>query len=182
VVGRFRANRETTRATRPDGYAGEAYLALIHKLLAEETRTRESVERRASGVLAAMAVIVTVIVTLAGDRTLDSVRFERWTSFLALEAAISLLFAGVFAWLAILPRRYKVAKRSELRRIAESAVFWNGDPRIGTRRSAETLLDSLDSTREANGHKAWDLAAAMGLALIGVSLLLASAVAFVRGV
>jgi hypothetical protein len=182
VVGRFRANRETTQANRPAGYAGEAYLALILELLAEETRARDSIERRAAGVLAAMAVIVTVIATLAAGGTLDNVQFERWTSFFGVEAAVLLLFSGAFAWRAILPRRYKVAKRSELRRIAESEVFWSGDPRIGTRRSAESLLDSLDSAREANGHKAWDLAAAMGLALLGVALLASSAVAFVRSV
>lgn len=181
MPGRFRATAETTTPAKPPGYAGEAYLALILELLAEETRTRESLERRAVGVLATMAVIVTVIATLASGQALDEVSAGRWATFLAMGAGVMLLFAGTFAWRTVLPRRYKVADRAKLRTIAENPVFWNADHRIGTRRSAESLLDSLDSARTANGHKAWTLVASMGLGLIGVALLAGAAISFVSG-
>lgn len=181
MAGLFLARRAAT-SSRPPGYAGEAYLALIWELLAEETRSRDSLERRAVGVLGTMAVIVTVLATLASGQAVRVATAGRWTTFLGVEAAVILLFAGVFAWRTILPRRYKVASRHRLRTIVESEAFWAADPRIGTRRSAESLLDSLESARAANGHKAWALVAAMGLGLVGVALLAATAVAFVQGV
>ena len=177
-----RSRTATTTNVRPEGYAGQAYLALIQDLLAEETRTRESLERRAVGVLATIAVIVTVIASLAGGRALETVEppgplatlFGTWSGMV-------LVFAGVFAWLTILPRAFDVAGRESLRRITRSLAFWAADPRIGTRHSADTMLDSLVSVRDANSLKAWDLVASMGLGLIGVALLLAAAVAVALG-
>lgn len=178
--GHSRASPATTES-KPSGYAGEAYLALIRDLLADETASRELLERRAVGVLATMAVIVTVLATLLSGEGLSKVWLGPWSAFLAAEAATVFIFAGFFAWRTILPRSYRVAAISALRRIVESGAFWSGDPRIGTQRSAESLLELLASTRTANGNKAWTLAAAMGLELVAVGLLVAVVIAFIKG-
>jgi hypothetical protein len=183
VVGHFRAIRDTAARSGPPsaGYAGEAYLSLILELLAEETRTRDLIERRAVGVLAAIAVIVTVLATLADSAPLAGVRVAQWASFLGAESGLLLFWSGAFAWLTIVPRRYEVAAIDDLSRIVATPEYWAADVTIGTRRAAESHLGALASARQANGHKAWLLTVAMGLALLGVTLLAAAAFALARG-
>lgn len=180
--GHSQPKRETTTTkSRPPGYAGEAYLALVLELIAEESRGRETTERRAVGVLATIAVIVTVLVTLLGGEGLASLNLGPWATLLGAEAAVVFIFVGLFAWLAIIPRRHLVARITALRRIVESETFWSADPRIGTRRAAESHLTSLETTRIANARKSWNLAVAMLLELVAVALLVASVVAYING-
>jgi hypothetical protein len=148
--------------------------------VAEETAARESIERRAVGVLATIAVVVTVLATLLSGQGLSNVRLGPWGTLLAAEAAVVLLFAGLYAWLTILPRGYSVAKVSELRRIVAGEGYWSADPRIGTRRAAESMVDALDSTRAANGRKAWTLLVAMGLELVAVAALVSAVIAYIN--
>jgi hypothetical protein len=178
VAGLFLASGRSSE-DRPPGFAGEDYLALVLELVAEETRTRDYIERRAAGVLAAVAVVVTVAGGQIGP--LLSLQFAAWSGFFGALSAALLLYAGLFALLAIIPQRYEVASIASLERIVGSPEFWQADRYVGSRRSAEVHVETLKSTRAANGHKAWRLSVAFMLGLGAAASLVATIVALIRG-
>ncbi len=129
-----------------------------------------------------MAVLGTILTSLATGTGLDEVTLGPWTLLLAAETVVVFLFAGLFAWLTLLPRPQLAASVDSLRAISESIDFWNADPRIGTRRVAESYITLLATVRAANGLKAWNIQVAMGLIVLSIILLAVTLIAYINGI
>lgn len=160
--------------------SGVAIASLIQDQLAQERSLKDSLEARASVIIASAGTLVTLLLALVTFVSKPERNFFPVVSRSLIGAAIAgFMLAATFAILAIRPREYAVVDEKSLREMASSRVY-NTPASVGEPKIALALVQLIEKTRIGNRRKArflmWSVLAEM---LAVVFLGLAIAVTFV---
>lgn len=161
-------------------YAGQAYLDLACLALEDAREATTSLERRAAGLLTSSGAFVTVLFGLAAGVVGEGLQLRLLPRLFVTEAIVFLLWAALFAVIVQVPRTRFEASSGALLKLTADTETWQSRHWIGTRRTAESMANSLRETRRINDHKAWSLRVAFilqGLAIVMLGTGLAVAVA-----
>lgn len=161
-------------------YAGQAYLDLTRLALEDARQATASLERRAANLLTSSGAFVTVLFGLAVGVVGDGLQLPLLPRLFVTVAIVLLLWAALFSVIVQVPRTRLEASSQALLDLTISLEAWQSMQWIGTRRTAESMANSLRETRRINDRKAWTLRLAyicQGLAILMLGTGLAFAVA-----
>ena len=157
---------------------GEAYAKLIEVELVDQRAVKESLERRAGGVITTSGVLVTLLFGLG------SVITQR-NGYALPNASVPWLYVSLGAFVAAaltalvvsVPLRYRAPTVPALNKLL-TEPRWGDSPADAVKRIAATHVVVLAAYRKGNSLKAWALLAAISSEVVAV-LCLAVAVGIV---
>jgi hypothetical protein len=151
--------------------SGPAITRLIEDQLLQARTLKDSLESRASVVIASSGTLVTLLlalVTLVGRPAKNYLPLA--SRFLIVLAIAGFLAAAAFAILVVRPREYAVVDENSLRDLANSDAYSapaaEGEPRI-----ALALIGLIEKTRHGNMRKAHFLMISVIAEMIAVVVL-----------
>jgi hypothetical protein len=150
--------------------AGAAYEQLIESELREETRRKDSIERRGASLVTTTGVIVGVAFAFAPALQGKTISLPAESIAYLTFGGLSLALAIIFGIVANIPAGYEVAETESLRRLVDER-FWVGPRSLGSRRVAEVRVDEIASARAANADKSRWLRRGLTFQAIGIMLL-----------
>lgn len=145
--------------------SGPAITNLIQDQLSQERSLKDSLETRASVIIASAGTLVTLLLALVTFLSKPEKSFFPVASRSLIGAAIAgFIVAAAFAILAIRPREYAVIDEQSLREMTSSEAY-NTPASVGEPQIALALVQLIEKTRLGNKQKAhflmWSVLAEM---------------------
>jgi hypothetical protein len=134
--------------------SGPAITSLIQDQLAQERSLKDSLESRASVIIASSGTLVTLLLALVTFVSKSEKNIFPVVSRSLIGAAITgFILAAAFAILAIRPREYAVVDEQSLREMATGKAY-NTPAFVGEPQIALALVQLIEKTRFGNRKKA----------------------------
>jgi hypothetical protein len=151
--------------------SGSAIRNLIQDQLAQERSLKDSLESRASVVIASAGTLVTLLLALVALVSKpDPSSFPVASRFLIGAAIAGFLLAATLAILAIRPREYAVVDVQSLREMASSQAY-DAPASVGEPKIALAQVQLIEKTRLGNRRKARFLMRAVLAEMVAVAFL-----------
>jgi hypothetical protein len=159
------------RMLEPSGSSGPAIIRLIQDQFLQEQGIKDSLESRASAVIASAGTLVTLLFALVALVTKPGQYSLPATSrFLIGVALVAFLAAAVLAILVIRPRVYGAVDEQSLHDLAKKSAY-STPASVGEPHIADAIIDLITKARAANARKAHFLTASVVAEVIAVVVL-----------
>ena len=157
--------KDSSEPRKESAKSGPAITNLIQDQLAQERSLKDSLESRASVVIASAGTLVTLLLALVALVSKpDKSSFSIASRSLIGAAIAGFLLAATFAILAIRPREYAVVDVQSLREMASSQAY-DTPASVGEPKIILALVQLIEKTRLGNRGKArflmWSVLAEM---------------------
>ena len=159
------------RMLEPPESSGPAIIRLIQDQFLQEQGIKDSLESRASAVIASAGTLVTLLFALVALVTKpDQYSLPAASRFLIGAALVAFLAAAVLAILVIRPRVYGAVDEQSLHDLTKKSAY-STPASVGEPLIADTIIDLIAKARGANASKAHFLTASVVAEVIAVAVL-----------